>query len=217
MIAVERSGKEPGALTRSKAADRYRDDEVVEQLFEDFRGKCYICEVYPVNDPEVEHRLPHKGGRYPERKYDWNNLFYCCQHCNLVKSKAKYDAGIIDCCVRDPEKLLRQSLVEDRVIVDALSAKDEEARLTAELIEEVFMTDNPSLRKHAADARLSQLQLRMNALYGKLQEYAEGEDGAFAEQSIAAMLDRGAAFSGFTRCYVREHLCEYPNLEVHLA
>jgi len=216
MIAVQRTSEAPRSLVESRAENRYRNADVIDQLFKDFHGKCYICEVFPVDDPEVEHRLPHKNGKHPDRKYRWDNLFYCCRHCNSVKAKPKYDEGIIDCCARDPEALLKQKLVENRVCIEAFDAEDAEARLTAELIEEVFMTDNPTLRKHAADARLNKLQERMNALYERLREYIEGDNKRFAERTIAAMLKRDAAFAGFTRWYVREHLDDYPEFRAYL-
>ena len=217
MIAIERSAEIPHSLLCGTACDRYRSSDVVEQLVKDSGNKCYICEVSPVEDPEVEHRLPHKGDRHPERKFDWDNLFYACRHCNSVKNKSKYDEGIIDCCKRDPEVLLHQVLVEDRVHVDVMVSCDPEAQRTADLIEEVFMSENPALRKKAAEARLDKLQLRMNALYGGLRKLKKGEHDTFNERTVAAMLKREAAFAGFTRCYVRDHIEDYPELAAYLA
>ena len=122
-----------------------------------------------MQDPEVEHRLPHKDGRFLERKYDWSNLFYSCGHCNKVKNKQKYDAGIIDCCVRDPELLLEQELIGEDVRVRALNKSDSEACLTAQLIEEVFTSESTPLRTHASDVRLKALQRQMNLLPDGLQ------------------------------------------------
>lgn len=217
MIGVVRSKKIPESLRASSSPTAYRNTDVVEQLVHDFHDKCYICEVRPVDDPEVEHLLPHKGGRYEERLLDWNNLFYVCRHCNSVKNKAQYDQGVIDCCRRDPEKLLVQELVGNRVHVVAVEPCDDEAKRTSSLIEEVFMSENPALRRRAADARLKKLQLRMNALYTKLAEYKAGGPSAMVVETLAAMLSKEAAFAGFTRCYVREHLDEYPGLEKYVA
>ena len=139
-----------------------------------------------------------------------------------MKNKRKYAQGIINCCTRDPEELLTQELVEDRVCIEVADPDDTDAQRTADLIEEVFMTENPVLRQRAASARLGELQLRMNTLYTKLEEYQdekarEGEPRAFTERTIAAMLGRKAAFAGFTRCYVRTHLESYPELSVYLV
>ena len=190
MVLVERSYPAPKSLATEalKKGGSYSKPDVVERLRRDFHDKCYICEVKPVDDPEVEHRLPHKGGMYPDRKFDWDNLFYSCGHCNTVKNKAKYDEGIIDCCRTDPEKRITQELVENEVIAMAIDPTDREACLTAELLREVFMSENPALRKFASAARLEKLQLRMNALCEKLSVYAEGECDAFTKATIGSML-----------------------------
>ena len=86
--------------------------------------------------------LPHKNGRYRERMFDWNNLFWCCRHCNIVKNNDKYDTGIIDCCKQDPEQLLTFMLEEDDIGVYANNPDDEQSVLTATLIYEVFNKRN---------------------------------------------------------------------------
>lgn len=39
-------------------------------------NKCYLCEIKPVQDPEIEHLNPHFNGKLVDRKFDWNNLFF---------------------------------------------------------------------------------------------------------------------------------------------
>ena len=84
-----------------------------------------ICELKNLQDPQVEHLLPHKNGKYPERKFDWNNLFWSCSHCNGIKNQKKYDDGIIDCCKNDPELMmtfkLKDGKTEIHIIHRALS------------------------------------------------------------------------------------------------
>ena len=97
MVKVERSFPAPSSLAVEavKKNGSYEKPDVVERLRQDFHNKCYICELKELQDPQVEHLMPHKNGRYPERKYDWNNLFWACGHCNNVKNQNKYDAGIV--------------------------------------------------------------------------------------------------------------------------
>lgn len=73
MVKVKRSFPAPESLAEEekKAAGRYDKPDVIERLKEDFHNKCYICEMKELQDPNVEHLLPHKNGKYPERKYDW--------------------------------------------------------------------------------------------------------------------------------------------------
>ena len=104
MVKIERSFLAPDSLESEakKVSGSYEQPDVVSRLRKDFHNKCYICELKNLQDPQVEHLLPHKNGKYPERKFDWNNLFWSCSHCNGIKNQKKYDDGIIDCCKNDP-------------------------------------------------------------------------------------------------------------------
>lgn len=212
MIGVVRSPGAPKALLESTAEDRYRHPEVVRRLIEDFGGKCYICEINPLQDPEVEHLRPHKNGMIPGRKFDWNNLFLACRHCNGVKNQPKYENRVLDCCVRDPEELLDQGLSENSVCVRPLVENDVEVAGTAKLIEEVFTSSKPPLREHAAQVRLDGLQERMNLLYRAIQTLRSKPQDRMARRNLRAMLRKEAAFAGFTRCAVRKMLPRHPEL-----
>ena len=93
MVKVERSLPAPASLAmeKEKTNGSYNGSDVVKRLMEDFNNKCYICEIYNLQDPQVEHLKPHFGGKYIDRKFDWNNLFWSCGHCNGVKNQRKYD------------------------------------------------------------------------------------------------------------------------------
>ena len=108
MVKIERSKPAPKSLqiAKKKGKGSYRRDDVIDRLREDFHDKCYLCETMGLQDPEVEHRLPHQNGKDLKRKYDWNNLFWSCGHCNNVKNRYYYSKNIIDCCKVDPEELL---------------------------------------------------------------------------------------------------------------
>ena len=45
------------------------------QLQKDFHDKCYICELKPLMNVEVEHLRPHHNRKIKERVFDWSNLF----------------------------------------------------------------------------------------------------------------------------------------------
>ena len=60
----------------------YRKGEVFRTLVDDCHGKCYICEDKPTTI-NVEHIIPHRSD--PALKFDWNNLFIACGHCNNIK------------------------------------------------------------------------------------------------------------------------------------
>lgn len=219
MVKIARSYPAPESLMieSKKAAGSYSEPDVIERLQKDFHGKCYICELKELSDPEVEHLLPHKNGRYKERKFDWDNLFWSCGHCNKVKNQTIYEEGILDCCKKDPEESLYFELSEDDVCVQAKKPDDREAALTARLVKEVFNIRNTGMRVYKSDFRLKKLQEEMNVLYSKLEDYREKPDSKVVLRTLKALLRRETAYAGFKRCYIREHLDEFPELTEYIA
>ncbi|MCM1145374.1 MAG: hypothetical protein NC318_00845 [Blautia sp.] len=214
MVKVVRSFPAPESLAEEakKAAGRYDKPDVVERLKRDFHNKCYICEIKELQDPNVEHLLPHKNGKYPERKFDWENLFWSCGHCNGIKNSGKYDAGIIDCCKQDPEQYLTFHLRNDRVDIST-EQEDEVYKRTATLITETFNLQNTGMRTYTSDERLRLLQKEMNILYKQLEKLHHSPNSKIIMRTICSLLRRESAFAAFKRCYVREHADEYPQLQ----
>ena len=206
MVKVVRNPIAPASLAREagKKNGSYREEDVLDQLAHDFNDKCYICEIKPVQDPQIEHRLPHHQKSIPERVFDWNNLFYSCPHCNSVKNSPRYEEGIIDCCVRDPEELLTHHLVENHVEVTVKVETDLEAVRTADLIEEVFNSTSTGIRKIASQVRMRNLQETMNAFYSQLECYQNNPADKTAVRMLNALLSRDSQFAGFTRSSARE-------------
>lgn len=206
MVKVDRTSTPPPSLAieANKKSGSYREDDVLSLLAKDFHEKCYICEIKPVQDPQVEHRLPHHNRKIPARVFDWNNLYYSCSHCNSIKNSARYEEGIIDCCVRDPELLLKQQLVENHVKVDAIDKTDKEAVLTAELIEETFNSTSTGIRRIAGQERLKELQKTMNALITQMEKVRRNPSDKKSRRMLDALLSRSSKFAGFTRSYARE-------------
>lgn len=218
MVKVERSFPAPDSLAEEarKADGKYDKPDVIERLKKDFHNKCYICEMKELQDPNVEHLLPHKNGKYPERKFDWENLFWSCSHCNGVKNNGKYDNGILDCCKDDPEKVLSFSLENDDVTITILNADNELQKRTAQLITEVFSLKNTGMRIYRSDQRLKLLQKEMNVLYKQLEKLHKKPESKVIMRMIESLLRRESAFAAFKRCYVREHANEYPELQKYV-
>jgi len=218
MVKIVRSTPAPASLAQEakKANGEYNKPDVAKRLRDDFFDKCYICELKGLQDPQVEHRLPHKNGQYPERKFDWNNLFWSCARCNSIKNKQKYDPGIIDCCVKDPERFISIRVAEDIVEAKSIDASDNESVLTAELINEVFSFNNTGLREASLDVRLKSLHREMDKLYRQLSIYKNGQRTELSKNRIRVLLKRETAFAGFKRDYVRRHLSDYPDLSIYL-
>lgn len=214
MVKVERSFPAPESLAieAQKVSGSYEKEDVVERLKKDFHNKCYICEIDKPQDPQVEHLLPHKNGKYPERKFDWNNLFWACGHCNGVKNQNKYDVGIIDCCKIDPEELICFRLEDGDIQIIVKDKDNVQAILTAELITEVFNKKNTAMRVCKSDLRVRELNQEMNKLYDAIEELQSNPDSKFALRIVKALLRRESRFAAFKRAYIRDNQQKYPNL-----
>ncbi len=220
MVKVERSFPAPESLAeeakKENGRGKYDKPDVIERLKNDFHNKCYICEMKELQDPNVEHLLPHKNGKYPERKFDWENLFWACGHCNGIKNNGKYDAGIVDCCKQDPEEYLDFQLKNDNVVIYVKNPGDEVYNRTALLITETFSLKNSGMRTYTSDERMRLLQKEMNLLYGQLEKLQKNPNAPIIMRTICSLLRRESAFAAFKRCYVRVHAEEYPQLQKYL-
>jgi uncharacterized protein (TIGR02646 family) len=214
MVKVDRTFPAPESLEREskKKTGSYSEPDVVEQLKKDFHNKCYICEINELQDPQVEHLLPHKDGKHPERKFDWNNLFWACGHCNNVKNQRKYDNGIIDCCKEDPEELIYFGLLNEEIQIYARDKENEKAILTAQLVTEVFNLKNTGMRIYKSEQRFQELNQEMNKLYDTLEEMNENPESKFVLRKLKALLRRESKFAAFKRNYIRENQGRFPQL-----
>lgn len=214
MVKVERSFPAPASLAieANKVNGSYSEPDVILQLRHDFHDKCYICELDCLQDPQVEHLLPHMGGRYLERKFDWNNLFWICGHCNGVKNQRKYDAGIIDCCREDPEELICFELRQGQVTVYPKNKENKRACLTSDLVMETFHLKNTGMRIYSCEIRMHELNLEMNKLYDAIEEMEYSAKNWFAIRKCKALLRRESRFAAFKRNYIRENGERFPVL-----
>lgn len=219
MIHVERSYPAPASLAveAQKNSGKYDKEDVIEQLKRDFHNKCYICGINHLQDPQVEHLLPHKNGKYPDRKFDWENLFWSCGHCNGVKNKDIYDEGIIDCCKTDPEASLKFCVTDENVYVTATDKADAKSKLTAQLVEEVFNLKNTGMRVYKSDMRYHELVKEMNILYETLAKWKKNPGSRVENNKLKALLRRESKFAEFKRCYVREHVNDYQDVIKYIA
>lgn len=95
MLYFEKSQPAPDCLAQEKfkANGDYKCGNVLARLKADFKNKCYLCESKAPSTINVEHFKSHQGGK--DLKFDWNNLFLSCGHCNNTKL-AKFD-NILNC------------------------------------------------------------------------------------------------------------------------
>ncbi len=144
MIQQRKSKKCPPSLMRRKS---YKGDDVCEQLFSDHDGKCYLCEARVGCYYEIDHLQSRK--HFPERTYDWQNLFLACGSCNN-KKKDNFDdlpdplSTPLEEIIRitpDPATLCER--VQVRLLKDIPSGKQ-----LVRLLARVYNGTNPSMRKY---------------------------------------------------------------------
>jgi len=78
----------------------YKHPENKKSLEDASHGKCMYCEskVTHVYFGDVEHIKPKATEKYPELKFDWSNLGFCCARCNNAKNDDYED----DCPIINP-------------------------------------------------------------------------------------------------------------------
>lgn len=210
MVKIERSYPAPESLKDKKS---YREKDVIERLLEDFHGKCYICELDKLTDINVEHLRPHKGNTYLDLKFDWDNLFLSCPHCNGIKKKEEYDNMILDCCKVDPEEKINFEFKGTDIRVFSKNFEDKEASKTANLIYEVFNLKNTGIRIYTSDFRFKELQKEMTLLFTLLEKLKNNKDDVLNLKILKEILKRKSRFAAFKRDYVRKNIKNYLELE----
>ena len=159
MIKIERkttvkSEKAIESLEKAKQSNAsYNTPEVNAALQEMFHKKCYICENNNITSYQIEHLIPHKGDM--TLKYDWNNLFLSCAHCNNTKL-GKYDP-ILDCTKEAVDEKIRFRKEgffgrKEEFVFEALDS-NEETQNTVNLLQDVYYGTTPQKIMEAKNLR----------------------------------------------------------------
>ncbi len=116
--------------------------------------------------------------------------------------------------VEDPETLLFFCVDEKKVKVVAINPEVERAKITAQLINEVFNSTSTRLREQAAQVRFDELQEEMNTLFKNLHKMksSDRKEVLKAQKVLPGLLKRESRFAAFKRNYVREHISDYEEL-----
>lgn len=184
----------------------YNKEEVVNELVKQFYGKCYICELKDPSSVNIEHLRPHKGDK--ELKFDWNNLFLSCVHCNNTKL-AKYD-NILDCTDPDKDienciKFYADSFPTNRVKITALN-DDPQVINTVELLNTVYNGLTPQ-KKIECISLVKKLNDELYKFQKDLWKYNEATDDEVKNEyrlKIKQHLHNGTSFTAFKRCIIKE-------------
>lgn len=209
MVYFEKSQPAPACLEVEKAKTNgdYKCGEVLERLYNDFKNKCYLCEQKAPTTINVEHFTAHQGDL--NLKFDWNNLFWSCGHCNNTKLALYSD--LLNCTVAADavETALKYEIKpfpKEKAQITAQNADPRTGR-TRDLLLAIFNGTTPlktiessNLREHLL-REIKDFQTELIAYYESIGEAERQEH----RQKIARHLDRSSAFTAFKRWVIRNN------------
>ena len=202
------------SLASQKAINgSYNTPEVNLALSEMFRGKCYICEVKDTSSYQIEHLIPHKGDL--DLKFDWNNLFWSCAHCNNIKN-AKCNP-ILDCSKVDVDKKIafrREGFfgTDEKLLFQPLD-DNEDTKNTAKLLNDVYYGNTPQKKIESVQIR-KKLRESLSRFKNLVRDYYELEPYEQEDvlAKINAELGAGAEFVAFKRWLLWDNREQYHEL-----
>lgn len=213
MINIKRSYPAPKSLEveKNKLSGTYNKKDVVDKLREDFYDKCYICESRS-SSSQVEHLKSHKGDL--SLKFDWENLFLSCGHCNNTKLD-KYD-DILDCTKEDVESKIKYKMdcfpMSDVCLycVDKDKNTINRTEKTIELLEKCYNGSTPlknidsdNIKKDILDELLDFNRFINDYLdYFNLDEYDKLE---YLERKIKLHLSKKSKYTSFKRWIIKDN------------
>jgi uncharacterized protein (TIGR02646 family) len=210
MVHFEKSQPAPAclAIEKAKKSGTYRCREVGERLRSDFKNKCYLCEFLAPTSINVEHFVPHRS-KNPDLKFDWDNLFFCCGHCNGTKlAKPKYD-DILNCTKveESPDRHIgfRLSGIDATPAFAAITVT-QRVQNTVDLLAEIHQADT-MIRKLEAENLVAWLQKEVKKFYKWIEQWfdATGEEREQYRLKIISHLQSTSAFTAFKRWIIRDN------------
>lgn len=207
MIEITKTYPAPSKLEteKSKKNGTYNIKEVVEQLGDDFCNKCYLCESKG-ETLNIEHLKSHRGNL--DLKFNWDNLFLSCSHCNNIKLE-NYD-DILDCTKESINDKISfkmdpypKAVVEIKGIVD-----DIRVNKTVNLLNKIYNGTTPLKALDSNNLRKSLLK-NLREFQGYLMDYFDAieskdeDDIEFFKRKIKLQLGKGSEFAAFKRDIIK--------------
>lgn len=211
MIYLPKSQPAPESLAieKSKILGTYRTEDVLQRLMVDFKNKCYICEEKAPSSINIEHFKPHKGDL--DLKFDWNNLFYCCVHCNNTKLAKPIFDEILNCTLEENiDKQIRYFInpfPKEKPEISALK-NDEKTRNTVELLNQAYNGTTALKLIESANIRIKLLHeiKKFNDLLSAFDNNSyTSEEKDFFKSLIIKKLNISSSFTAFKRWIIREN------------
>ena len=216
MVKIERKDTEKTALAinslekeKRKSSGKWNTSEVVDALIEIFHSKCYICESDRLNTVEIEHLIPHRNDK--NLKFDWNNLFLACGHCNHIKG-TKFNP-ILDCTKIEVDELISFRKIgyfstDEYLKFEPVSdfPNNEEIQMTCDLLQRIHYGKTPQEKVESKMLR-HYVQAELNKFKYCIRDYLEssGEVKKDLFVTICQQLKSTSPFAAFKRWIVRDN------------
>ncbi|QHI35824.1 hypothetical protein IMCC3317_11720 [Kordia antarctica] len=208
MVYFEKSQPAPVCLEteKAKASGDYKCGVVLETIKTDFKNKCYICEFKEPTTINVEHFRPHKGDM--DLKFNWNNLFWSCGHCNNIKSD-RY-INLIDCTniaedIENRVKVYIKPFPKEKVIVEALDTNPS-TTTTVNLLNDVYNGTTKLKTIESSNLRnniLTEIKDFQKYLFQYFEDGFAEDDKALFLANIRRHLSKSSNFTSFKRSIIR--------------
>lgn len=151
-------------------------------------------------------------------KYDWNNLFWVCAHCNNIKSD-KYEP-ILNCTTEPVEHLIAFRKTgyfgtDEKLEFSAVKDDNEAIRNTILLLNDAYYGTTPQKKMEARIIRRT-LRKDLSKFKEYVREYQEAENEE-EKEDIEMLLKRelkdSSAFTAFKRWLLWDNEEKYGELE----
>lgn len=151
------------------AKTKYDGQDVLEQLYADYHGKCYLCEMKVRQFYEVEHFKSKE--HYPALEYDWTNLLLSDRYCN-GKKKDNFDD------ILNPNQVNIEDVIEQHI--DSINRKavfessdtSVPTQQTIRLLNRIFNgTYSPKLRNKREEEFYKEVERIFNAFNKVVLDY----------------------------------------------
>lgn len=103
----------------SSYKNKYNQPDVRVALEKMYKGKCCYCEtgIGASSYEHIEHLRPKSNSQFYHLIYEWKNLHWCCQKCNMAKKDQWDDQNpIIDPTVDDPANFIKFDVIIGKVV-----------------------------------------------------------------------------------------------------
>lgn len=202
-----------------KANGNHSCGDVLTRLQDDFSNKCYLCEEKEPSTINLEHFIPHQGDI--DLRFDWDNLFYACGHCNNIKL-AKHT------------NLLNSTIEADNVETNFhyhinpfpkekanLTAIASDIRIinTVALLNDIYNGNTIHKTIEAGNIRaklLKEVRNFQDLLFQYYDDSYDKEELVTVKQKIERELRRTSAFTAFKRWVIRDNADLFADFGMYL-